>query len=202
MGPSGFTSYLRGRCAADFYLLGRVRSRKLLSPVANTLTTTPPRRFVIFILVAVRTLNHSYFRKSIWFPWNLKCRHSITSHASLITFGCLTSAAIILFTYKFLMWDEEVTVYYIIVCGSRYLNICKSFSRLKPSGNCKCPACFNKQRRWILYLWDSFYSHSKQSLNRVKEIDVCNDEVWCFLWDSGSLNTLIILKNDSTCDGL
>jgi hypothetical protein len=62
----------------------------------------------------VRTLNHSYFWKSIWFPWNFKCRHSITSHTSLITFGCLTSAAIILFKYKFLMWNQEVSAYYII----------------------------------------------------------------------------------------
>jgi hypothetical protein len=49
MGPSRFTSHPRGRCAADFYRIGRVLNPLPLGPVASTLTTTPPRRLNCYL---------------------------------------------------------------------------------------------------------------------------------------------------------
>jgi hypothetical protein len=51
MGPSGFTSHLRGRCAAVFIALENPSlwpgsNPQPLGPVASTPTTTPPRRLL------------------------------------------------------------------------------------------------------------------------------------------------------------
>jgi hypothetical protein len=76
IGPSRFTSHPRGRCAADFYHLGRVLNPQPLVLVASTLTTTPPKRLLIGhgkLLMPVQTpRNETCNIVDDYFVWSMR----------------------------------------------------------------------------------------------------------------------------------